>query len=186
MKVFIILLCVIFCIMICTSKNQQTRIARQVFVDYMDDHLSPLDEALHKSHEENKPLLLMISAYAYSNDNIVIHKINNSPWISNYILDSMINCLLILDSKFKITRIKNRELEVLLPQDTSFKNQGNLAMWIFKNYCNNAYESMVVVDHKMNNYSSYEFSPSILKDSIAFMNYLRTAKHKFDSLNSKR
>lgn len=186
MKKIVLFLASIFCLTTCTYRNQQGKVdshGRYIFADDLKSLISPLDKALHKSHLENKPLLLMLSAYGYSSDLVVVHKINEIPCFRKYISDSMVDCRLIINSKLKINKIESRELKKIIPEGINFSNQGHLAKWICDNYCDSLYSAIIVVDYKMNKYSPYNFSPHFLKDSVSFMNYLIEAKHKFDSVN---
>lgn len=185
MRKSVFILGIVVCFVSCTSKlfNRQTiRNNEQVFFDDLYASRSPLDEALHRSRVEKKPLLLWMSAYAYSMDSRWIEKINKIPWLKNYILDSMVDCRLMVDSKFKCDQIKSRELKSLLPLDRNFRYQGHLADWIRQNYCDSLFGVMVVVDHKMNKYSSYKEPRYFFKDSLAFLSFLQQAKRKYDSM----
>lgn len=193
MKKSVLILGIIVCFVTCTSKmlNRQTiRNNEQVFFDERYASRSPLDEALHRSRMEKKPLLLWMSAYIYSFDQIFVEKFNEISWLKNYILDSMVDCRLMVDSKFKCDQIKSKELKSLLPLDRNFKYQGHLAEWIRQNYCDSLFGVMVVVDHEMNKYSSYKEPRRFYKDSLAFLSFLQQAKRKYDSMlivnNKKR
>lgn len=188
MKNFILILGILVCLVTCTNKrfNRQTVVnADQVFFDDWDASRNSLDVALHRSRVERKPLLLWISAYVYSFDPILIKKINNTPWLKNYIIDSMVACRLMIDSKFKCRQMRSQEIKALLPREMNFKYEGNVAEWIRRNYCDDLFNIMVVVDHEMNKYSDYEESRCFLKDSLAFMFFLQEAKRRYDSLEKK-
>ena len=183
MKILVLILGIVVCCVTCTSKrlNRQVVVNNdQVFFDDWDASRSALDLALHRSRVEKKPLLLWMSAYGYSFDPILIKKINDIPWLKNYILDSMVDCRLMVDSKFKYRPIKSREMKALVPREMNFRYEGHVAEWIRQNYCDSLFGVMVVVDHEMNKYSCYRESRCFLKDSLAFLSFLQQAKRKYD------
>ena len=134
MKILVLILGIVVCCVTCTSKrlNRQVVVNNdQVFFDDWDASRSALDLALHRSRVEKKPLLLWMSAYGYSFDPILIKKINDIPWLKNYILDSMVDCRLMVDSKFKYRPIKSREMKALVPREMNFRYECSLKEIIF-------------------------------------------------------
>ena len=178
MKEILLLLGIIFCIIACSNEEHKD----YVFFDDWRGSRVPLDVAIQRSHLENKPLLMWMSAHAYSFDSDLIDAINKTSEIKDYILDSMVDCRLLIDKMIELRKIKSKEMKVLLPHDINFKSEGHLAQWISRRYCDSLYGVMVVVDYKMNKYSPYGITPTFLRDSIAFMDFLRRAKYKYDSL----
>lgn len=181
MKKIMIIIEILFCFVCCNNKTKQDRI---VFCDELLPKVQgtySLDSIIQLSHEKNKPLLLWFSTDANRKDADFHLRINRSQQIKEYLLDSMFVFRLILDRKTKIEDIKSPEMNALLPIGRKFKSEGSIGRWINKTYFDSLEYMMVVTDHEFNRMSPCNQVHEFYEDSIAFMNFLVKAKHKYDS-----
>lgn len=175
---------IVFCFLCCNCNIKQNRIV--FYDDFINntqgDRVYKLDSIIQLSHGENKPLLLWFSVDGDQEDRAFYYHINSLQKIKEYLLDSMYVYRVLINRKTRITDIKSPEMKALLPVGKNFKTEGSIGIWINRTYFDSLNNMMVVTDHEFNRLSPCTGVHKFYEDSITFMNFLRKAKCKYDSL----
>lgn len=173
---FIIL--IIVCMYSCVNKKKQQSQAN-LFAPYEQEDRYPLDIAIEKSQKEDKPILLWVSYPGNSTDDILMKMLSQISSVREYMLDSMINCRLMIGDKLNLRTIKNSTMRSLISSEEKFKTDGQLSKWICDKFFDGQNQFLIVTNSQLDKLTTYHFNKNFDHDTTSFLTFLKKGYSRY-------